>query len=52
MIGSVQENFLEKINLKFFDLINNNQKLRGDATLTSRLQGLCQRIVEAAGDEP
>jgi len=52
VIGSLQDNFLEKVNLKFFDLISHNHKLKGDATLTSRLQGLCQRIVEAAGDEP
>ena len=33
-------------------MINHNHKLKNDAILTSRLQALCQRIVEAAGDEP
>ena len=29
----------------------NNKKLKGDPRLASRLQALCERIVEIAGDE-
>jgi hypothetical protein len=41
VVGSLQENFLEKLNLRFYDLISHNHKLKSDSTLTSRLQALC-----------
>jgi len=37
VIGSMQENFLEKINLQLYDLISHNHKLKSNPTLTSRL---------------
>lgn len=51
IIGSLQENFLEKLGLSFNDLFINNAKLREDPVLASRLLALCSRIVEIADEE-
>lgn len=51
MLGSLQENFLEKLNVRFFDLVFQNQKLKTTPLLASRLEALCQRIVEIADEE-
>ena len=51
MVGTLQENFLEKLNLSFNDFISQIHKVKSDATLTSRLQALSQKIVEISDKE-
>ncbi len=46
VVGTLQENFLEPLELNFFDLIINNQRLKTETILSSRLIGLSTRIME------
>ena len=45
-MGTLQETFLEKLQLTFYDLWLNNLRLKGDSKLSSRLLALSKRIVE------
>lgn len=51
IVGSVQENFLDKLSISFNDLFIRNDKIRNDPVLASRMLALCSRIIEIAGDE-
>jgi starch synthase len=46
VIGSLTENFLDKLNMTFFDLFMNNSMLKNNPLLSSRLMALCTRISE------
>lgn len=48
IIGTLQETFLEKLQISFYDLWLNNKRLKTDPKLSSRLLGLSKRIVEIA----
>ncbi len=48
VIGTLQETFLEKLQLSFYDLWLNNLRLKNDAKLSSRLIALSSRIIEIA----
>ncbi len=48
VLGSVQENFLDKINMTFFELLINNHRIKNDSVLASRLMAMCLRIIEAS----
>jgi hypothetical protein len=50
IVGSVQQNFLDKLNISFNDLFIHNEKLRNDPLLASRMIALCTRIIEIAED--
>jgi hypothetical protein len=45
-MGTLQETFLEKLQLTFYDLWLNNLRLKGDPKLSSRLLALSKRIIE------
>jgi len=49
-VGSLQQNFLEKLGITFNDLFIHNEKLKNDPVLASRMLALCTRIVEIAED--
>ena len=51
IVGSVQENFLDKLQISFNDLFSRNEKLRYDPILASTMMALCSRIVEIADVE-
>lgn len=51
VIGSLQENFLDKFNMTFNDLFIHNHKLKNDSVSASRLIALCSRIVEICEDK-
>ena len=48
-MGTLQETFLEKLQLTFYDLWLNNLRLKGDSKLSSILFALSKRIVEING---
>ena len=50
VIGSLQENLLDKINMNFFEMLYHNHKLRNDSVMSSRLTALCRRILQGAGE--
>lgn len=50
VVGSVQQNFLDKLNISFNDLFIHNDKLKNDPVLASRMIAMCTRIVEIAED--
>ena len=41
LVGGLQENFLNKINMSMNDLFINNHALKRDPVLSSRLMALC-----------
>jgi hypothetical protein len=47
LIGSLQENFLDKINMDVNDLFLRNYILRNDPILTGNLMALCEKIMAA-----
>lgn len=51
IIGSLQESFLDKLNMNFNDLFVNNNKIKNDPVLASRMMALCHRIAEVAEDQ-
>lgn len=46
-IGSLQENFLDKMSMNVNDLFLSNHQLRSDPKLSGRLLGLCEKIMAA-----
>jgi len=41
VIGSLQENFLDKISMNLNDLFLHNEKMKNDIGVTSKLMALC-----------
>src|ERR1017187_1098242 len=48
IIGSLQEKFLDKLNIDMFELFYNNHKFRNDFKLASRFVAICSRIFEVS----
>jgi hypothetical protein len=44
LVGSLKENFLDKINMTLYDLVHFNSKLKNDPELFSNLMALCQNV--------
>lgn len=44
LVGSLKENFLDKINMTFYDLVHFNSRLRNDPELYSNLLALCKHV--------
>lgn len=45
VIGSIQQSFLDKLNVSFKDLFANNQKLTSTPELSSRLMAMCGKLI-------
>ena len=46
-MGSIQENFIEKHQLSFYSVFYNNQYLKSNTLLTSRMIALCRKLRES-----
>jgi hypothetical protein len=50
LVGSLQENFLNRINMGLNDLFINNEGLKNDSVMTSRLMALCKKLMQIADE--
>lgn len=47
LVGSLKENFLDKINMSLYELVHFNSRLRNDPELYSNLLALCKNVATA-----
>jgi len=47
LIGSLQENFLDRINMTVNDLFLANHMLKNDPVLTANLMALCEKLLQS-----